>query len=56
MFYWMYCEKCLLFYLTCLGGDGPKRALLEEVCEQCKLQDRVQFLGKLEHDKVRDVG
>ncbi|KAL9958833.1 hypothetical protein ACROYT_G035901 [Oculina patagonica] len=38
-----------------IGGDGPKRALLEEVSEQCKLQDRVQFLGKLEHDKVRDV-
>ena len=52
----MYCEKCpLLFYLTCSGGDGPKRALLEEVCEQCKLRDRVQFLGKLEHEKVRDV-
>ena len=39
----------------CSGGDGPKRALLEDVCEQCKLQDRVQFLGKLEHEKVRDV-
>lgn len=52
----MYCEKCsLLFYWTCSGGDGPKRALLEEVCEQCKLRDRVQFLGKLEHEKVRDV-
>ncbi|XP_067018979.1 phosphatidylinositol N-acetylglucosaminyltransferase subunit A-like isoform X1 [Acropora muricata] len=38
-----------------IGGDGPKRALLEEVCEQCKLRDRVQFLGKLEHEKVRDV-
>ena len=39
----------------CLGGDGPKRALLEDVCEQCNLQDRVTFLGKLEHEKVRDV-
>ena len=38
-----------------LGGDGPKRALLEDVCEQCKLQDRVQFLGKLAHENVRDV-
>jgi len=38
-----------------IGGDGPKRALLEEVCEQCTLQDRVQLLGKLGHDKVRDV-
>ena len=39
----------------CLGGDGPKRALLEDVCQQCKLQDRVQFLGKLAHENVRDV-
>ncbi|KAJ7353784.1 hypothetical protein OS493_032369 [Desmophyllum pertusum] len=38
-----------------IGGDGPKRALLEDVCEQCKLQDRVQLLGKLEHENVRDV-
>ncbi|XP_068687854.1 phosphatidylinositol N-acetylglucosaminyltransferase subunit A-like [Montipora foliosa] len=38
-----------------IAGDGPKRALLEEVCEQCKLGDRVKFLGKLEHEKVRDV-
>ncbi|KAM7437308.1 hypothetical protein ABFA07_013012 [Porites harrisoni] len=38
-----------------IGGDGPKRTLLEDVCEQCKLQDRVEFLGKLEHEKVRDV-
>nr|XP_058971022.1 phosphatidylinositol N-acetylglucosaminyltransferase subunit A-like [Pocillopora verrucosa] len=38
-----------------IGGDGPKRALLEDVCEQCKLQERVHFLGKLKHEKVRDV-
>ena len=42
-------------YLFCVGGDGPKRALLEDVCEQCKLQERVKFLGKLKHEKVRDV-
>ena len=44
-----YCYYCFK------AGDGPKRALLEEVCEQCKLGDRVKFLGKLEHEKVRDV-
>lgn len=38
-----------------IGGEGPKKALLEDVCEQCKLQERVQFLGKLKHEKVRDV-
>ena len=43
------------FFVICSGGDGPKRTLLEDVCEQCKLQDRVEFLGKLEHEKVRDV-
>ena len=45
----------LFFFFFCPGGDGPKRALLEDVVEQCKLQDRVKFLGKLEHEKVRDV-
>ena len=38
-----------------LGGDGPKRLVIEEVREQYQLQDRVQMLGTVEHDKVRDV-
>ncbi|XP_032222458.1 phosphatidylinositol N-acetylglucosaminyltransferase subunit A isoform X4 [Nematostella vectensis] len=36
-------------------GDGPKRVVLEEVREQNQLHDRVELLGTLEHDKVRDV-
>ncbi|XP_001641107.2 phosphatidylinositol N-acetylglucosaminyltransferase subunit A isoform X2 [Nematostella vectensis] len=38
-----------------IGGDGPKRVVLEEVREQNQLHDRVELLGTLEHDKVRDV-
>lgn len=38
-----------------IGGDGPKRILLEEIRENYQLQDRVTFLGALEHNKVRDV-
>lgn len=37
-----------------IGGDGPKRGLLEEVRERCNMQDRVQMLGALEHAKVSD--
>ncbi|RUS81571.1 hypothetical protein EGW08_010672 [Elysia chlorotica] len=38
-----------------IGGDGPKRILLEEVREQHQLLDRVHMLGSLEHSKIRDV-
>ncbi|XP_037028877.1 phosphatidylinositol N-acetylglucosaminyltransferase subunit A isoform X2 [Bradysia coprophila] len=38
-----------------IGGDGPKRGLLEEVRERANMQDRVTMLGALEHAKVRDV-
>ncbi|ETN61696.1 glycosyltransferase [Anopheles darlingi] len=38
-----------------IGGDGPKRALLEEIRERNNIQDRVVMLGALEHSKVRDV-
>lgn len=35
-----------------VGGDGPKRGLLEEVREKANMQDRVKMLGALEHAKV----
>ncbi|XP_071116250.1 phosphatidylinositol N-acetylglucosaminyltransferase subunit A-like [Haliotis cracherodii] len=38
-----------------IGGDGPKRVVLEEVREQYELHDRVTLLGPLKHDQVRDV-
>ncbi|XP_055677657.1 phosphatidylinositol N-acetylglucosaminyltransferase subunit A isoform X1 [Lutzomyia longipalpis] len=38
-----------------IGGDGPKRGLLEEIREKNNMQDRVTLLGALEHSKVRDV-
>ncbi|KAK2163563.1 hypothetical protein LSH36_77g02003 [Paralvinella palmiformis] len=38
-----------------IGGDGPKRLLVEEVRENYQLQDRVQMLGMVDHSKVRDV-
>uniref|UniRef100_A0A6B2EC60 phosphatidylinositol N-acetylglucosaminyltransferase n=1 Tax=Phlebotomus kandelakii TaxID=1109342 RepID=A0A6B2EC60_9DIPT len=38
-----------------IGGDGPKRGLLEEIREKNNMQDRVTLLGPLEHSKVRDV-
>ncbi|GAB0098976.1 phosphatidylinositol N-acetylglucosaminyltransferase subunit A [Sergentomyia squamirostris] len=38
-----------------IGGDGPKRGLLEEIREKNNMQERVTLLGALEHSKVRDV-
>ena len=38
-----------------IGGEGPKRVVLEEVREQHQLHDRVRLLGSLKHEDVRDV-
>lgn len=38
-----------------IGGDGPKRALLEQTVEEEGLQGQVTLLGALPHDKVRDL-
>ena len=38
-----------------IGGDGPKRAMLNEVVRQNKLADRVQLLGAVKADQVRNV-
>ncbi|KAL8571190.1 hypothetical protein ACOMHN_010651 [Nucella lapillus] len=38
-----------------IGGDGPKRVLLEEVREQHDLHHRVTFIGSLNHSQVREV-
>ncbi|NWH62320.1 PIGA acetylglucosaminyltransferase, partial [Geococcyx californianus] len=38
-----------------VGGEGPKRIILEEVRERYQLHDRVRLLGALEHQEVRSV-
>ncbi|XP_051020086.1 phosphatidylinositol N-acetylglucosaminyltransferase subunit A-like [Acomys russatus] len=38
-----------------IGGEGPKRIVLEEVRERYQLHDRVPLLGALEHKDVRNV-
>lgn len=38
-----------------IGGDGPKRELLEEIRERNNMQDRITMLGALDHADVRDV-
>nr|XP_037279942.1 LOW QUALITY PROTEIN: phosphatidylinositol N-acetylglucosaminyltransferase subunit A-like [Rhipicephalus microplus] len=38
-----------------IGGDGPKRLVIEEVRERHRLQERITMLGAIEHDTVRDV-
>ena len=38
-----------------IGGDGPKRVVLEEVIEVNNLQDRVTLLGSVPHEDVRGV-
>ncbi|CAH1773923.1 unnamed protein product [Owenia fusiformis] len=38
-----------------IGGDGPKRVLLEEVREQHQLHNRVKLLGTIAHTEVRNV-
>lgn len=38
-----------------IGGDGPKRIVIEEVVERNQLQDRVTLLGAVKHDDVRNI-
>ncbi|XP_055937371.1 phosphatidylinositol N-acetylglucosaminyltransferase subunit A-like [Argiope bruennichi] len=38
-----------------IGGDGPKRIVLEEVRERYQLQERVTLLGSVNHENVREV-
>lgn len=38
-----------------IGGDGPKRVLLEEIREKRNIQKRITLLGGLEHAEVRNV-
>ena len=38
-----------------IGGDGPKRLLLEEMIEKYELYQRVELLGQVPHVNVREV-
>lgn len=38
-----------------VGGDGSKMLALQEMVERERLQDRVELLGSVPHDKVRDI-
>ncbi|XP_073524168.1 phosphatidylinositol N-acetylglucosaminyltransferase subunit A [Phyllobates terribilis] len=48
------CEKYPEVHFL-IGGEGPKRIILEEVRERYQLHDRVRLLGALEHHQVRNV-
>ncbi|XP_064461193.1 phosphatidylinositol N-acetylglucosaminyltransferase subunit A-like isoform X2 [Ornithodoros turicata] len=38
-----------------IGGDGPKRLVIEEVRERHGMQERIEMLGAVQHEDVRDV-
>ena len=38
-----------------IGGDGPKRVELEQMCERYFLQDRVELVGAVPQSEVRQV-
>ena len=48
------CSKFPILHFI-IGGDGPKKLLLEEMRERYQLHDRVELLGAVPHHKVRDV-
>ena len=39
-----------------IGGDGPKKIILEEMRERYQLHDRVELLGAVPNAAVREVG
>lgn len=46
------CKKDKEIHLT-IGGDGPLRRPLEELCIELDLQDQVTFLGSLSREQVQ---
>jgi phosphatidylinositol glycan class A protein len=38
-----------------IAGDGPKFLALEQMREKYMLQDKVEMLGSIRHEEVRDV-
>lgn len=38
-----------------IAGDGPKYVELQQMVESCRLQERVQLMGSVPHEKVREV-
>jgi phosphatidylinositol glycan class A protein len=38
-----------------IGGEGPKRSALEEVISKHDMSDRVQLVGAVPHNRVRDL-
>jgi phosphatidylinositol glycan class A protein len=38
-----------------IGGDGPKKDLLEEIIKTERLDSRVTLIGEVKHDHVRDI-
>ena len=38
-----------------IGGDGPKKIVLQEMIEKYNIADRVELLGALHHSEVRNV-
>lgn len=38
-----------------IAGDGPKYVELQQMIEACRLQKRVNLMGSVPHEKVRDV-
>lgn len=38
-----------------IAGDGPKYVELQQMIEACRLQERVQLMGSVPHEKVREV-
>jgi len=38
-----------------IGGDGPKKILIEQMRDKNYLQDRIELLGSIPHKQVRDV-
>lgn len=53
--YLIFLSTWLILCRVLLGGDGPKRIVVEEVRERYQLQDRVRMLGTVKHCDVHDV-
>ena len=42
-------------WILTIAGDGPERSNLQRLAEQCNAADRIEFLGTISNQKVREL-
>ena len=41
-------------FILCIAGEGPEKANLLSIIQECGLSEKINFLGRINHDKLSD--